>query len=174
MVICFGKAYPDLINNEKEYEKIIRNIYNKSEDYNVFLNFFCNLTDLDYRRFENILKYFLLDYDGEGLDLSGDDYIVPFFKKNGKIYFNSIFNSNVVNPRNLIYAMNNLSNKKLKDKKYDNNSKKLEINFIKYMGEIFKSYGLDFYDSLEWNNGNNNGEVDAVVVCRFSKKILLI
>lgn len=174
MVICFGKAYPDLINNEKEYEKIIRNIYNKSEDYNVFLNFFCNLTDLDYRRFENILKYFLLDYDGEGLDLSGDDYIVPFFKKNGKIYFNSIFNSNVVNPRNLIYAMNNLSNKKLKDKKYDNNSKKLEINFIKYMGEIFKSYGLDFYDSLEWNNGNNNGEIDAVVVCRFSKKILLI
>ncbi|USI87248.1 hypothetical protein LZ086_03050 [Acinetobacter johnsonii] len=85
--------------------------------------------DLDKDIFENIIKYFLLDYDGDQLDLSGDDYIVPFFKLNGKIYFNSIFNTNVISPRNLIYAMNNLSNKKLRDNVYDNNSKNLKTIF---------------------------------------------
>ena len=175
MVICFRQKYPDLIDNIKAYEEIIKNIYNKCEDYNIFKIFFCDLVDLDKDIFENIIKYFLLDYDGDQLDLSGDDYIVPFFKLNGKIYFNSIFNTNVISPRNLIYAMNNLSNKKLRDNVYDNNSKKLENNFLNFMKKVFESYGLEFYESLEWNfNKYNEGEIDAIVVCKSSRKILLI
>lgn len=119
--------------------------------------------------FENIIKYFLFDYDGGKIDLSGDDYIIPFFKVNGKIYCKSIFNTNMISPRNLIYAMNNLSNKKIRDNAYDNNSKKLENNFLNFMKKVFESY------SLEWNfNKYNKGEIDAIVICKSSKKILLI
>ena len=40
--------------------------------------------------FENVIKYFIVDFDKDGLDLSGDEFIVPFVKYDGYIYFNSI------------------------------------------------------------------------------------
>ena len=116
--------------------------------------------------FENVIKYFIVDFDKDGLDLSGDEFIVPFVKYDGYIYFNSIFNTQVINQRNLIYSMNNLSNKILKDSKYDNASKELELNFIGFMRKFFESYNLEFYDSKEWNLSGKKGEIDGIVVCK--------
>ena len=62
--------------------------------------------------------------------------------------------------------MNNLSNKILKDSKYDNASKELELNFIGFMRKFFESYNLEFYDSKEWNLSGKKGEIDGIVVCK--------
>lgn len=175
MVICFSISNNDLVENEKVHELLIKNIYNRKENYEVFRDFFCNLTDLDVCDFESIIRYFMIDYDGEATDLSGDEYIVPFVKKDNVIYFNSIFNVQVVHPRNLIYSMNSLSNKILKDTKYDSVSKELERNLIAHMRRVFESYGLTFFEEKKWSSSKKNkGEIDSIVVCKKNKKIMLI
>lgn len=174
MIICAKMSNKDLIDNNEFIELLVNNIYNKKEKYDIFRSFFCSLTNLSHNKFEKIMAYFLVDYDESSLDLSGDEFIVPFFKKDGYIYFNSIFITQVVNPRNLIYSMNNLSNKILKDSKYDSVSKELELNFIEYMRKIFESYDLEFYGSKDWNISGKQGELDAVVVCKNNKKIMII
>lgn len=174
MVICAKISNRDLIDNDEFIELLVNKIYNKKEEYDVFLGFFCSLTNLSSDKFEKIIAYFLVDYDRNGLDLSGDEFIVPFLKKDGYIYFNSLFNTQVINPRNLIYSMNNLSNKILKDNKYDSVSNELELNFIEYMRKVFESYDLDFYGSKDWNISGKQGEIDAIVVCKNNKKIMII
>ena len=164
----------DLIDNNEFIELLVNNIYNKKEKYDIFRSFFCSLTNLSHDKFEKIIAYFLVDYDKDSLDLSGDEFIVPFLKKDGYIYFNSIFNTQVINPRNLIYSMNNLSNKILKDSKYDSVSKELELNFIEYMRKVFESYDLEFHGSKDWNISGKQGELDAIVVCKNNKKIMII
>lgn len=174
MVLCFKYSNRDLIDNEEVKELLIKNIYNKKEKYEVFRAFFCLLIDMEKETFENVIKYFIVDFDKDSLDLSGDEFIVPFVKYDGYIYFNSIFNTQVINQRNLIYSMNNLSNKILKDSKYDNASKELELNFIGFMRKFFESYNLEFYDSKEWNLSGKKGEIDGIVVCKKNKKIMII
>ena len=174
MVICAKMSNRDLIDNNEFIELLVNNIYNKKEKYDIFRSFFCSLTNLSHDKFEKIIAYFLVDYDKDSLDLSGDEFIVPFLKKDGYIYFNSIFNTQVINPRNLIYSMNNLSNKILKDSKYDSVSKELELNFIEYMRKVFESYDLEFHGSKDWNISGKQGELDAIVVCKNNKKIMII
>ena len=70
--------------------------------------------------------------------------------------------------------MNNLSNKILKDSKYDSVSKELELNFIEYMRKVFESYDLEFHGSKDWNISGKQGELDAIVVCKNNKKIMII
>ena len=174
MVICAKMSNRDLIDNNEFIELLVNNIYNKKEKYDIFRSFFCSLTNLSHDKFEKIIAYFLVDYDKDSLDLSGDEFIVPFLKKDGYIYFNSIFNTQVINPRNLIYSMNNLSNKILKDSKYDSVSKELELNFIEYMRKVFESYDLEFHGSKDWNISGKQGELDAIVVCKNNKIIMII
>lgn len=174
MVICAKMSNRDLIDNNEFIELLVNNIYNKKEKYDIFRSFFCSLANLSHDKFEKIIAYFLVDYDKDSLDLSGDEFIVPFLKKDGYIYFNSIFNTQVINPRNLIYSMNNLSNKILKDSKYDSVSKELELNFIEYMRKVFESYDLEFHGSKDWNISGKQGELDAIVVCKNNKKIMII
>ncbi|MBC7752070.1 MAG: hypothetical protein H7Z73_10200 [Candidatus Saccharibacteria bacterium] len=172
VLMCFLLSNPDLRENVQAHEILIESVLNKKENYTVFRDFFCRLTSLSQDTFEKIIKYFMDDQDSGRYDLSEDDYIVPFHKENGTIYFNSIFNVAMISPRNLIYALNNLSNKINKDGKYDSVSKSLEINFSSYLRKIFESYGLTVISPVNWKVSTKiKGEIDMVVICDTSKKI---
>ncbi len=168
-----------LKNNKARYdaelhEYFINDVFNCKENYDTFREFFCNLTELDANCFDNIIRYFLVDYDKEEfIDLSGEEYIPPFIKKNGDIYFNTIFNTILINPRNIIYSLKELSIQN-KDSVFDNNSAALSVNFINTFSVIFESYDLKCVKERKWDNGNENSDIDLIVCCHKTKNILLI
>lgn len=182
---CFNQIEKDVVKStlikegnifldECHIDKNLTRFYIKNIKYDAFKRSICSFGGLSKESFDQIIKYFMYDYD-DGIDLSGDDYIVPFVKKNGILYFNTIFNMKMISPRNLIYSINKLSNIINKDGKYNSVSKKLELNFLNFMKKIFESYDLSFFEGQEWKfNKKTKGEIDAVVVCDKSKTILII
>ncbi|MEG0197938.1 MAG: hypothetical protein RR676_12185 [Acinetobacter sp.] len=184
-IYCFNQIEKDVVKSTilKEgnifldkcnIDKNLTRFYTKNINYDIFKNNLCSFGGFSKDSFDEIMKYFMYDYDDD-IDLSGDDYIVPFVRKNGVLYFNTIFNAKMVSPRNLIYAINKLSNIINNDGKYNSVSKKLELNFLNFMKGVFESYNLSFFEGKEWRaNRNTKGEIDAVVVCDSSKTILIV
>lgn len=172
IVLKEGNVFLD----EDKLDKNILRFYNKKMDYSIFKKSICSFSGVKEENFEKIIKYFLINYDEDGAcNLSGDDYIVPFLKKEGILYFNTIFNVKMISPRNLIYAMNKYSNLIARDKVYNSHSKKLELKFLKFMRAMFESYGLNFYEGKNWKISKKiKGEIDAIVVCNVSKTLLII
>jgi len=171
---CFLIKDPKSRNDDHLHEFLISDVFNRKESYETFRDFFCQLTELDYTSFENIIKYFMIDYDQEVVvDLSSEEYIQPFVKKNGYIYFNTIFNTIVINPRNLIFSLKEFSIQN-KNNIFDNHSSALSINFTNILSKIFRSYGFQCLKEQKWDNGSENSDIDLIVCCHHSKNILLI